>query len=595
MRFRVWAPAVDSAGSVRVRIRTPDGESDHPMSSEDDDHPAAEPTPGWWSASVSDAAPGTDYAFLLGDDDTPLPDPRSPWQPEGVHGFSRVYADDAFAWTDDAWTGRALPGAVVYELHVGTFSASGTFDGVAEHLDHLAGLGIDAVELLPVNAFNGTHNWGYDGVDWYAVQESYGGPDGLKRLVDACHGRGIAVFLDVVYNHLGPSGNYLDRFGPYLARGTNTWGQNLNLDGNGSDVVRRHIIDNALRWLRDFHVDGLRVDAVHALPDSRAIHLLEEMATEVDALSTFLGRPLTLIAESDLNDPRLVTERTAGGYGLTAQWSDDFHHALHTVLTGERQGYYADFGSLETLAQTLRSAFFHADTWSSFRGRRHGRPVDTGRTPGFRFLGYVQNHDQIGNRALGDRISTGLSPGLLKVGAALVLCSPFTPMLFMGEEWAARTPWQFFSSHPEAELAAAVGAGRVAEFAEHGWDADDVPDPQDEETFRRSKLDWTEPASEQGADMLAFYRQLIALRHRLPDLTDPRLREVQVAWSDDDRWLVLVRGSTAVAVNLAGERQGVAVPGTPARIELASSPGFSYRPGEVLLDGESVAVLSLAV
>ncbi|HEX9336550.1 MAG TPA: malto-oligosyltrehalose trehalohydrolase, partial [Pseudonocardiaceae bacterium] len=377
MRFRVWAP-----GQSRVRVQV-DG-TDHAMTAGDN---------GWWWAEVDiSTAAGNAYAFLLGDDDTPLPDPRSAWQPDGVHGPSRVYDHDAFAWTDQAWTGRQLPGAVLYELHIGTFTPGGTFDAAIERLDHLVALGITLVDVMPVNSFDGPAGWGYDGVLWGAVHEPYGGPDGFKRFVDACHARGLGVVLDVVYNHLGPSGAYLPRFGPYFA-GQSDWGPALNLDGPDSDEVRRYVLDNALSWLRDFHVDGLRLDAVHAFRDERATHILEELAIEVAALSAAVRRPLTLIAESDRNDPATVTARDGGGLGLAAQWSDDLHHCLHVALTGETSGYYADFAAPGALARTLREVFFHAGTWSSFRGRTHGRPVDTRVLPGHRFVVYLQNHD----------------------------------------------------------------------------------------------------------------------------------------------------------------------------------------------------------
>ncbi|MGH4017344.1 MAG: malto-oligosyltrehalose trehalohydrolase, partial [Pseudonocardiaceae bacterium] len=476
MEFTVWAP-----GRERVRVLV--DESPHEM---------AGSAGGWWRTEVDGAGPGSDYGFLLDADETPLPDPRSRWQPNGVHGASRVYDHGAFEWTDHGWTGRALPGSVLYELHIGAFTPGGTFDSAVERLDHLVELGVDLVEVMPVNAVDGPRNWGYDGVGWYAVTENYGGPDGFKRFVDTCHARGLGVVLDVVHNHLGPSGAYLDRFGPFFA-GSNIWGPSLNLDGPQSDEVRRYVIHNALEWLRDYHLDGLRLDAVHALRDTRAIHLLEELATEVDALAGHLRRPLSLIAESDLNDPRLVTPRAAGGYGLTAQWDDDIHHCLHATLTGERQGYYADFGALPDLARTLRGAFFHDGRWSSFRQRTHGRPVDTASLPGWKFLAYLQNHDQVGNRATGDRISATLSPGLLACAAALVLGSPYTPMIFMGEEWGAATPFQFFSHLPDAALRNAIREGRYAEFAGHGWADATVPDPNDEQTFLRSKLDWSEP------------------------------------------------------------------------------------------------------
>jgi maltooligosyltrehalose trehalohydrolase len=577
--FEVWAPDHE-----RVRLRALD--ADHEMSPTGD---------GVWRVTVPAAGPGTDYAFLLGDDATPLPDPRSRWQPGGVHGPSRLHDPQAYEWHDQAWTGRQLAGSVLYELHIGTFTPEGTFAAAVERLDHLVELGVDLVEVLPVNAVNGEWNWGYDGVAWSAVHEPYGGPDAFKAFVDACHQRGLGVVLDVVYNHLGPSGAYLPRFGPYFKSGRNTWGDLINLDGPRSARVRRLIVDNALMWLHEFHVDGLRLDAVHALVDLGAIHLLEELATEVDALSAHVRRPLTLIAESDQNDPRLVRSRDASGYGLTAQWDDDVHHSLHALLTGERGGYYADFGSLATLAAAFTGGFVHAGTWSSFRGRTHGRPVHTGVTPAYRFVAFLQDHDQVGNRAAGDRLSATLSPALLRVGAGLLLTSPFTPMLWMGEEWGARTPWQFFTSHPEPELGAAVARGRREEFATHGWDAStSVPDPQDPATFQRSKLDWSELDGEPHAELLEWYRRLIALRRSRPELADPRLDQVFVAYDEDARWLVLTRGGLRVAVNLAGERQAVPLDGTPLGVLVASVPGFVYRDGCIELEPESLAVVELA-
>jgi maltooligosyltrehalose trehalohydrolase len=579
--FEVWAPNHDR---VRLRARG----NDHEMSLVGD---------GRWRVTVPDAGPGTDYGFLLGDDETPVPDPRSRWQPDGVHGLSRLHDSQAYEWGDDRWTGRQLAGSVVYELHVGTFTPEGTFAAAVDRLDHLVELGVDLVEVLPVNAVNGTSNWGYDGVGWYAVHEPYGGPDGFKAFVDGCHRRGLGVLLDVVYNHLGPSGAYLPRFGPFFKPGRSTWGDLVNLDGPGSRPVRRHIVDNALMWLHEYHVDGLRLDAVHALVDLGATHLLEQLATEVDALSAHLRRPLTLVAESDLNDPRLVRSRDAGGYGLTAQWDDDIHHALHALLTGERQGYYADFGSLATLAKAFTGAFVHDGSYSSFRGRLHGRPVNRDSTPGHRFVAFLQDHDQVGNRALGDRLSGDPDPlpaELLKVGAALLLTAPFTPMLWMGEEWGASTPWQFFTSHPEPELAAAVAAGRREEFAQHGWATEDVPDPQDPATFARSKLAWSELDDDKHADVLDFYRRLLQLRRSRPELSDPRLDLVEVAYDEGARWLVVHRGTLRVAVNLAADRQEIPLDGTPMGVLLSSVPGFVYRDGVIELEPSSAAVVELA-
>ncbi|MEU3015640.1 malto-oligosyltrehalose trehalohydrolase [Nocardia asteroides] len=569
-QFRVWAP---EAGTVRLQL---DGVA----------QPMRRNGGGWWSVTV-DAGQGARYGFLIDDDPTVLPDPRSPRQPDGVHAPSAVHDLDPARWTDHRWTGRQLAGSVFYELHIGTFTPDGTFDAAIERLDHLVDLGVTTVELMPVNAFDGTHNWGYDGVLWYAVQESYGGPDGLQRFVDACHARGLAVCLDVVYNHLGPSGNYLPRFGPYLSEGHNTWGQSLNLDGPGSDAVRRHIIDNALRWLREFHLDALRIDAVHALVDRTATHLLTELAVETTALSAHLGRPLSLIAESDLNDPRLITPRAAGGYGLTGQWNDDLHHAVHTAVSGERQGYYADFGSLACLAQTLTHGFFHAGTYSSFRGRTHGIPIPRELIPGSALLGYTCTHDQIGNRAVGDRPSEYLTPGQLAVKAALVLLSASTPMLFMGEEWGARTPFQFFTSHTDPVVAAATAAGRRAEFAEHGWAADEVPDPQDPATFTRSQLDWTEPRREPHARLLACYRALIALRKARSEFTDPWLDHVWADYDEARRWFVLRRGRISVVCNLSEDEAVIPVHG---RVLLAWAPATESGAG-TLISGHSFAVL----
>ena len=554
MSFSVWAPAHE-----RVRVRV-DGR-DHEMTAEDG---------GWWHCDVT----GLDYGFLLDDSDDVLPDPRSRWQPDGVHAESRVYDHSAFEWTDHAWTGRALPGAVIYELHIGTFTSEGTFDGAIGRLDHLVDLGVTHVEVMPVNSFDGTAGWGYDGVLWGAVHEPYGGPDGFKRFVDACHARGLAVVLDVVYNHLGPSGAYLDRFGPYFA-GSNDWGPGLNLDGEGSDQVRRYVIDNALGWLRDFHVDGLRLDAVHALVDRSALHVLEQLAVEVESLSAAVRRPLTLIAESDLNDARLVTAREGGGYGLHAQWDDDLHHALHVALSGETSGYYPDFEG--ALGRTLREVFFHAGTWSSFRGRHHGRPVDRDRLPGHRFLAYLQNHDQVGNRATGDRLSATVSWRRQAVGAAIVLCSPYTPMIFMGEEWAASTPWQFFASFPDPELAEAVRTGRRREFGRHGWGESEVPDPIDPETVRRSTLRWDEVSEPDHRELLDLYRALIALRRSRPELADPRLDRFEVR--EEGSVLVLHRGSLRVVCNLGAD--------TEVRLDVEAGPVL-LASAEVKVDGQAV-------
>ena len=548
MIFEVWAP---SAQTVALEL---DG-SRHPMSKGEGDR--------WVSADLS----GQRYGFVVDGNDSVVPDPRSRRQPDGVHAASALVGD--FAWTDDSWTGRQLAGSVLYEMHVGTFTTEGTLDSAIDKLDHLVDLGIDFVELLPVNAFSGTHNWGYDGVLWFAVHEGYGGPDAYARFVDACHARGLAVIQDVVYNHFGPSGNYLSKFAPYLRTGVATaWGDSVNFD---ELEVRKYVIDNALMWFTDFHVDALRLDAVHALKDESRVHILQELSEEVDALAAHLGRPLSLIAESDLNDPKLILPREAGGYGLTAQWSDDYHHGLHTAVTKETTGYYADFADLDALAKTSQQGFFHDGTMSTFRGSEHGHPIPE-HVPTRRLVTFAQNHDQVGNRATGDRFSPWLDFERLAVAAVLNICSPFTPMLFMGEEWGASTPWQFFTAHEEPELGEAIRRGRISEFAKMGWDPDVVPNPQDAATFERSKLDWNEaPAGDHGR-LLELYRSLIALRRAAPELTDPRFSTISTRVDGDTLWLD--RGSISV---------GVATGETPIVAE-----------GEILLSTRFTAIIRRA-
>ncbi|MEK2477026.1 malto-oligosyltrehalose trehalohydrolase [Streptomyces noursei] len=551
MLFEVWAP-----GAGRVALQWAGDRSDEPPVPLE----PAPGRPGWWRADAP-ARDGDRYAFRL-DDGPPRPDPRAARLPEGPGGPGAVVEHAGFAWRHP-WPGRPLPGAVLYELHIGTYTPEGTFDAAAARLGHLADLGITHISLMPVCPFPGTHGWGYDGIAPWAVHEPYGGPDGLKRFVDAAHGHGLGVVLDVVHNHLGPSGNHLPEFGPYFTDAHHTpWGAAVNLDAPGSDEVRGYLIGSALGWLRDYRIDGLRLDAVHALHDDRAQHFLAELSAAVDALAAQLRRPLFLIAESDRNDPRTTAPRASGGLGLHAQWNDDFHHALHTALTGESHGYYADFARapLAALAKTLTGGFFHDGGHSSFRGRRHGAPLDLRTTPPHRLLAYAQTHDQIGNRAHGDRLTAALSPGLLACAAALVLCSPFTPMLFMGEEWGARTPWQYFTDHPDPELAEAVRAGRRREFAAqeggaaHGDGLDaDWPDPQDPATRDRCVLDWAEPSAEPHAALLSWYRTLLALRRTHPALTDPDPSRTRLTHDASARWLLLRRGPVHLAVNLASE------------------------------------------
>ncbi len=566
--LRVWAPDVS-----RISVR-----------SSGTDTPLVAAGGGWWSGP--DLAAGTDYAFLLGGSDEPVPDPSSRHQPDGVHGPSRVYDQSAYVWQDSTWTGRDLTAAVIYELHIGTFTPGATFDSAIERLDHLVELGITHVEVLPVNAVNGVWNWGYDGVDWYAAHEPLGGPEAFKRFVDAAHAHGLAVVLDAVYNHLGPSGNYLPRFGPYLKTGRNTWGDLVNVE---EPAVRRFIIDNALMWLRDFHVDALRLDAVHALIDGSPVHILAQLSQEVAELEQQVGRPLTLIAESDLNDPIMITPVAGGGRGMDAQWDDDVHHALHSMLTGETQGYYCDFGPISVLAKTFTRAFFHDGTYSTFRGRDHGAPIDPARQRGRQFVVCLQNHDQVGNRAVGDRMPEITSVGRLRIGAVLLLTSPFTPMLWMGEEWAASTRWPFFTSHPEVELGEAVSKGRVEEFSSHGWDVSQMIDPQDPAAYRTAILDWSEPTTGAHLDMLTLYRQLIALRAAEPDLRDDDLSRVTVDFDDDEKWLVVHRGAFRVLANLGTSEHRFAVTG---EIVLATGPA-TVDADVVVLGADAAAIVRI--
>ena len=549
-RFEVWAPRPERVELVLEDRRLP-----------------MERTEGdWWRLDVEDAGPGTRYAFSL-DGGPARPDPRSRSQPEGVSSWSEVVDPTAFAWTDHAWRGLPLPGGVLYELHVGTFTSDGTFDAAIERLPPLVELGVDAVELLPVAEFPGQRGWGYDGVDLWAPHHAYGGPHGLDRFVDACHAHGLGVLMDVVYNHLGPLGNHLAEFGPYFTDRHHTpWGDAVNFDAPGADEVRRFVIDNALHWLRDHHCDGLRLDAVHAILDETPLHLLEQLADEVDAHAAHLGRHLVVIAENDTNDPRLVRHPQAGGYGLHAAWADDWHHALHVALTGESEGYYQDFTDGDALPKALRQAWVHDGTWSASRGRQHGRSP-AGLHPSS-FVVCAQNHDQIGNRAQGDRLSHLVSDGRLHVAAALLLTTPFTPMLFQGEEWAATSPFQYFTDHPDPTLGDAVREGRRAEFAAFGWDPEEVPDPQDPATFARSRLRWEELDEQRHRQLLDWHRHLIALRRREPALTDPSLPVEATVVDGVLRWS---RGPIRLVANLSAGPIEVEVDG----LVLAASPGVS--------------------
>lgn len=577
-RYDVWAPNADS---VRLVADGREYAMEH--------HDAA--APGWWRAPADVAgqeSDGVPYGYIV-DGEGPFPDPRSRRQPEGVHALSATFDPSVHEWQDSAWKGRQLKGAVIYELHLGTFTPEGTLDAAAAKLDYLVDLGVDFIELLPVNGFNGVHNWGYDGVLWYAVHEPYGGPAAYQRFVDAAHAAGLGVIQDVVYNHLGPSGNYLPKFGPYLKSGEgNTWGDSVNLDGPGSDDVRRYILENAAMWLRDYHVDGLRLDAVHALRDERAVHILEEFGALGDQIEAETGIPRTLIAESDLNNPRLIYPRKDNGYGLDGQWSDDFHHAVHVNLSGETTGYYADFDSLAVLAKVLEHGFLHDGSYSSFRGRHHGRPIRRDLAHPSALVVCLQNHDQIGNRAIGDRLTSSLSYGQLAIGAVLTMTSPFTPMLFMGEEFGASTPWQFFTSHPEPELGKATAEGRIKEFERMGWDPAVVPDPQDPETFLRSKLKWDEAGEGNHARLLQVYKDLAQLRRNTPELVDGGFGSTVVEYDDDEHWLQFSRGTVRVVCNFGDEMLGTPLSGS---MLLATDPEAVLDEGTLTLPGGSAVVV----
>ena len=453
-------------------------------------------------------------------------------------------------------------------------------------------LGITHVELMPVAAFPGGHGWGYDGAALFGVTEQYGGPDGLKRLVDACHGRGLAVLLDVVYNHFGPVGNYSGKYGPYITERHHTpWGGAINFEGEGSDEVRRFFCDNALMWMRDYHIDGLRLDAVHEYIDRSAVHFMEQLSTEVKELSAKLGRRLVLIAESDLNDPRVVRSVEDGGYGMDAQWSDDFHHALFTVLTseGEGKGYYSDFGTFEKLAKSLMKNFVQDGSYSKYRRRSHGRPANE--LSPHMFLGYIQNHDQVGNRAVGDRVDQTVGMERAKVAAGIVMTAPFIPMIFQGEEYAASTPFQYFADHEDPEMAKAVKAGRQGEFAAFGWNPEDIPDPENVETFLRSKLNWDEVHQGCHEEMLTWYRRLIQFRRTSVSLNDGQPGQVKAHFDESKRWLVMERGSVTVMCNLG--MSSVALENS-AKFSpvLVSRAGIEVRRSEVVLPPDSLVIFS---
>lgn len=570
--FRVWAPHHEA---LILRIVAPI-ERDVPMRKDGD---------GYHGVTLDDAPAGTRYLFRVGENDRP--DPASRLQPEGVHRASEV-VDAGFAWTDCGWKGLALSDAVVYELHVGTFTPEGTFDAAIEQLDGLKELGVNVIELLPIAQFPGERNWGYDGVYVNAVQHSYGGPQGLKRLVDACHQRGMALFLDVVYNHLGPEGNYLREFAPYFTdRYKTPWGLALNFDGQDSDHVRWFFINSALQFIDEFRVDGLRVDAVHAIVDHSAEPFLQDLTSAVHERAAQLGRRVCLVAETDLNDPRVITPKESLGLGFDSQWCDDFHHSLHTLLTAERDGYYEGFGRVSNLATQLTTGYFFTGQYSTYRKRKYGLRPNT--TDGSKFVVCAQNHDQVGNRLMGDRLAAIVSGPKLRLAAAAVVLSPFVPMLFMGEEYGETAPFQYFTSHSDQDLIEAVRKGRLEEFDDFEWHGE-PPDPHAEETFQRSKLNRALRGKEEHEALWKLYAELFRLRRELPALRTLDLRQVETSF-DDGRCLLFVRRGAEpervlIAFNFGEESQSVALPYPGAWKPLLETP--------VKVEGTSITLPGLA-
>jgi maltooligosyltrehalose trehalohydrolase len=538
-RFGVWAPKAQKMSlKWRDQIQSMNGPNKR----------------GWWTLEVPEAGCGDKYAFLLDDEHTPYPDPRSLRQPEGVHNASELYDQTGFEWHDHLWRGSPKTGSIIYELHIGTFSEEGTFDAAIERLPYLADLGVTHIEVMPVAAWAGHQGWGYDSVALFAPHEPYGGPDGFKRFIDACHAAGLSVILDVVYNHFGPVGNYTTMFGPYLNADRKTlWGSAVNLDGEGSDEVRRFFVDNALMWLKDYHCDGLRFDAVHAFLDLSSVHFMEQLSIEVERLSATLGKEYLLIAESDLNDPRVVRSREANGYGMDSQWSDDFHHALFALLYTPKEGesgYYDDFGTLEDLHKALKHAYVYDGQYSRFRKRKHGRPADG--LSAHHFIHFDQNHDQVGNRGWGERLEHLVGLDAAKVSLGLLLTAPYIPMLFMGEEWATSAPFLYFADHEDEEMRRLVAEGRKKEFAAFGFDGD-IPDPEDRKTYEMSKLKWTEQREGKHAEMLTWVKALIKLRRSRVCFNDGDMHHLLVSRDDLHRTLIMTRDEARILINFGDD------------------------------------------
>ena len=556
VQFTVWAPRVSS---VAVRLLTPENFT----------VPLERQANGLHSGIIRRCPPGSRYLYFL-DGERLRPDPVSRFQPEGVHGPSEVVDPHAFCWTDQDWKGLPLTEMIIYELHPGTFTAAGTFTALLPHLEYLKNeVGVTAIELMPVAEFPGQRNWGYDGTHLYAPHSAYGGPLGLKTLVNACHEKGLAVILDVVYNHLGPEGNYLSEYGPYFTdRYQTPWGQAVNFDGEDSQEVRRYVIDNALYWVTEYHIDALRLDAIHGIFDAHPTHILQELGEAVQTRAGALGRTVLVIAESDLNDNRVITDICcAGGWGLDAQWNDDFHHALHALLTGERQGYYQDFGQLAHFARALTDGFVYQGQFSQYRQRAHG--TLSRHLPSERFVICSQNHDQVGNRAYGDRLSTLVPFPALKLAAGLVLLAPNIPLLFMGEEYGETAPFLYFTSHTDPALAQAVREGRRREFASFTRQQE-VPDPQEAETFRRSSLQHHLREQEPHRALLRFYHDLIALRKSSPSLRHCHKAHMEVEMFSEHQLLFICRWQSQretllIVASFAPQSVSISLPLPPGR------------------------------
>jgi maltooligosyltrehalose trehalohydrolase len=587
VEFRVWAPKITNL-TVRIlgakiqtipMTRTPDSE---------------------FVATVPHLSEGMDYFYVL-EGERERPDPVSRWQPQGVHGPSRIVNPKSFGWSDQGWSGVPLKDFIIYELHTGTFTREGTFESIIPRLPYLRDLGITAIEIMPVAEVPGNRNWGYDGASLYSPQSSYGGPTGLKKLVDACHHHGLAVVLDVVYNHLGPEGNYLPEFAPCFTDAHHTpWGKAINFDGPESDGVRRFVIDNALYWLTEYHVDALRLDAIHGIYDFGARHILDELSEAFQRQAQRLKRQAWIIAESDLEDVRIINPRAVGGYALDAQWHDDFHHALYALLTGEQEGFLMDFGSLSDLAKSIRVGFVHDWKYSRYRRRHYGSSSKD--RPGEQFVAFIQNHDQVANTSRGKRLSSLVSPAQQKLAAVLTLCSPFLPLVFMGEEYGETAPFLFFTSFEDPNLAAAVREGRKKELGKH-YSESDFADPQAQSTLERCKLDWSKPVTSPHAEILCLYRDLMSLRKQHPSLGNCRKDLVEIRFDEKSKCFVMKRtdpSDTAVLLvcNFSRNAQSIPIAAEPKGWHLAFWTGdASYggspgpRPVETLTAGSNFQVL----